>query len=349
MREKMVESIAESHDELLEKYLAGEESSNRRAEGRPSRRHDRQKITPVICGTAFKNKGVQPLLDAVVDYLPSPLDIPPVKGIDPDDEQPVIERQLDDDEPFSGLVFKIMTDPFVGQLAFFRVYSGHVESGTACSTRTKGTTERIGRLLQMHANKREEIKEVCAGDIGAAVGLRNVTTGDTICDRRTPIVLETMSLPGAGHRGRHRAEDQDRPGKDGHGARQADAGRPDVQGPHGRRRPSQTIIRAWASCTSRSSSTAWCASSTSARTSASRRSRIARPSRAKPRARAGSSASRAVRASTATSRCASSRSPRAGSSSSTRSSAARSRRSSSSRSSRASRKRWSAVSSPAIR
>ncbi|HEX8619093.1 MAG TPA: elongation factor G [Thermoanaerobaculia bacterium] len=193
-REKMVESIAESHDELLEKYLAGEtlEVSELKAALRDATIH--QKITPVLCGTAFKNKGVQPLLDAVVDYLPSPVDIPPVKGINPDNDS-VMERKASDDEPFAGLVFKIMTDPFVGQLAFFRVYSGRVESGTAVLNSTKGTTERVGRLLQMHANKREEIKEVRAGDIGAAVGLKSVTTGDTICDPKNAIVLETMIFP----------------------------------------------------------------------------------------------------------------------------------------------------------
>jgi elongation factor G len=193
-REKMVESIAESHDGLLEKYLAGEtlEVAELKAALRDATIH--QKITPVICGTAFKNKGVQPLLDAVVDYLPSPVDIPPVKGVNPDDES-FMERPATDDAPFSALVFKIMTDPFVGQLAFFRVYSGRVESGTAVLNSTKGTTERIGRLLQMHANKREEIKEVRAGDIGAAVGLRSVTTGDTICDKNLPIILETMVFP----------------------------------------------------------------------------------------------------------------------------------------------------------
>jgi elongation factor G len=193
-REKMVESIAESHDELLAKYLDGQplEIAELKAALREATIH--QKITPVICGTAFKNKGVQPLLDAVVDYLPSPVDIPPVKGVNPDDES-FIERPAEDDAPFSALVFKIMTDPFVGQLAFFRVYSGRVESGTAVLNSTKGTTERIGRLLQMHANKREEIKEVRAGDIGAAVGLRSVTTGDTICDKNLPIILETMNFP----------------------------------------------------------------------------------------------------------------------------------------------------------
>ncbi|HET7435004.1 MAG TPA: elongation factor G [Thermoanaerobaculia bacterium] len=194
LREKMVESIAESHDELLEKYLAGEPIEVAELKAALRDATIQQKITPVLCGTAFKNKGVQPLLDAVVDYLPSPLDIPPVKGVNPDDES-FIERKASDDEPFSALVFKIMTDPFVGQLAFFRVYSGTVESGTAVLNSTKGTTERIGRLLQMHANKREEIKEVRAGDIGAAVGLKSVTTGDTICDKNNAIVLETMNFP----------------------------------------------------------------------------------------------------------------------------------------------------------
>src|SRR5438876_4218185 len=193
-REKMVESIAEQHDELLEKYLGGETVEIGELKAALREATITQKITPVMCGSAFKNKGVQPLLDAVVDYLPSPIDIPPVKGINPDDES-FIERPADDDAPFAALIFKIMTDPFVGQLAFFRVYSGSIEQGTTVANSTKGNTERVGRLLQMHANKREEIKEVWAGDIGAAVGLRNVTTGDTICDRDKPIVLETMNFP----------------------------------------------------------------------------------------------------------------------------------------------------------
>ncbi len=193
-REKMVESIAEQHDELLEKYLAGETLGLDELKAALREATIAQKITPVLCGSAFKNKGVQPLLDAVVDYLPSPEDVPPIKGVNPDDET-FIERRAADDEPFAALVFKIMTDPFVGQLAFFRVYSGHVDSGSSVLNSTKGNTERIGRLLKMHANKREEIKEVWAGDIGAAVGLRNVTTGDTICERNRPIVLETMTFP----------------------------------------------------------------------------------------------------------------------------------------------------------
>src|SRR6202521_235776 len=193
-REKMVESIAEQHDELLEKYLAGETLGLDELKAALREATIAQKITPVMCGSAFKNKGVQPLLDAVVDYLPSPVDIPPVKGINPDDES-LIERKADDKEPFSALIFKIMTDPFVGQLAFFRVYSGHVESGTSVLNTTKGNTERIGRLLQMHANKRAEIREVGGGATAAPRGLRSVATGDRICLREKPIVLETMTFP----------------------------------------------------------------------------------------------------------------------------------------------------------
>ncbi len=193
-REKMVESIAESHDELLEKYLAGEALEIGELKAALREATLANKIIPVVCGSAFKNKGVQPLLDAVVDYLPSPIDIPPIKGVNPDNDKED-ERPTADDAPFAGLVFKIMTDPFVGQLAFFRVYSGHVESGTAVLNASKGSTERIGRILKMHANKREEIKEVWAGDIAAAVGLKNVTTGDTICDKNNPIALMAMNFP----------------------------------------------------------------------------------------------------------------------------------------------------------
>ena len=154
-------------------------------------------FVPVICGSAFKNKGVQPMLDAVVDFLPSPLDIPPVSGSDPDSKDPesLVERRADDKEPFSALAFKIMTDPFVGQLTFFRVYSGTLNAGSSVLNSTKGKTERVGRLLKMHANKREEIKEVNAGDIAAAVGLKSVTTGDTLCDEKKPVLLESMDFP----------------------------------------------------------------------------------------------------------------------------------------------------------
>ena len=202
-REKLIEKVSESDDQLLEKYLSGEAVTEAeitralRARTIASVRDDKQPtFVPVICGSAFKNKGVQPLLDAVVDFLPSPLDIPPVVGVNPrSKEGATTERRAADEEPFAALAFKIMTDPFVGQLTFFRVYSGVLQSGSSVVNATKGKTERIGRLLKMHANKREEIKEVYAGDIAAAVGLKSVTTGDTLCDEKQPIVLESMVFP----------------------------------------------------------------------------------------------------------------------------------------------------------
>jgi len=194
MRERLVEAVAETDDTLLEKYLSGQEVTVEEIVAALRRATVANALQPVLCGAAFKNKGVQPLLDAVVDFLPSPLDVPPVEGQDTD-AGTVVVRPSADDAPFSALVFKIMTDPFVGQLAFFRVYSGHVESGNSVLNATTGKSERIGRLLKMHANKREEISEVWAGDIAAAVGLKNVTTGDTICDPKAPVVLESMSFP----------------------------------------------------------------------------------------------------------------------------------------------------------
>jgi elongation factor G len=204
-REKLIEKVSESDDQLLEKYLSGEAVTEAeitralRARTIASVRDDKQPtFVPVICGSAFKNKGIQPLLDAVVDFLPSPLDIPPVEGLNPrskDADGATIQRSASDEQPFAALAFKIMTDPFVGQLTFFRVYSGVLQSGSSVVNATKGKTERIGRLLKMHANKREEIKEVYAGDIAAAVGLKSVTTGDTLCDEKQPIVLESMVFP----------------------------------------------------------------------------------------------------------------------------------------------------------
>jgi len=201
-REKLIEKVSEANDQLLEKYLAGEEISEDeikatlRRRAVESVRNEKAPFVPVICGSAFKNKGVQPLLDAVVDYLPSPVDIPAISGTDPRKrDETLVERPAADDAPFSALVFKIMTDPFVGQLAFIRVYSGVMTSGSSVYNATKGKSERVGRLLKMHANKREEIKEVYAGDIAAAVGLRSVTTGDTICDEKRPVVLEAMDFP----------------------------------------------------------------------------------------------------------------------------------------------------------
>ncbi len=192
--DKMVEIICEHDDLLLEKYLTGSAIPLDELKAGLRRATLSLKLVPVLCGSAFKNKGVQPLLDAVVDYLPSPVDLPPVVGTSHDGEEEV-SRKPEDDEPFSGLVFKIMTDPFVGQLAFFRAYSGTLKSGSYVYNSVRDSRERVGRLLKMHANKREEIKEVFAGDIAAAVGLRSVTTGDTICDENAPLILESMDFP----------------------------------------------------------------------------------------------------------------------------------------------------------
>jgi elongation factor G len=191
---QLIESVAENDDELLHKFLEGETITA--AELKKSLRKSviGLKLFPVLCGTAFKNKGVQTLLDAVVDYLPSPLDIPPTQGVDPDHPEKKLERKPADNEPFSGLAFKIMADSFVGQLVFVRVYSGHLKTGDGVVNTTRGKSERIGRLLKMHANKREEISEIYAGDICACVGLKNVTTGDTICSEKAPILLESITF-----------------------------------------------------------------------------------------------------------------------------------------------------------
>lgn len=193
-REKMIEELSSNDDSLMEKYLAGEELTV--AEIRSAIRTStiNIQICPVICGSAFKNKGVQNLLDAVIDYMPAPTDIPPITGVVEGSDEP-ITRESSDDAPFSALAFKIMTDPFVGQLCFFRVYSGFISAGSYVYNSTKGKKERIGRILQMHANKREEIKEVRAGDIAAAVGLKSTTTGDTLCDDNKPVILESIEFP----------------------------------------------------------------------------------------------------------------------------------------------------------
>ncbi len=194
-REKMVESAAEASEELMEKYLGGEELAEAEIINALRTRTLATEIVPMYCGSAFKNKGVQRMLDAVIDFLPSPVDIPPVQGIDENDEEKKLERKADDNEKFSALAFKIMTDPFVGQLIFFRVYSGKINSGDTVYNPVKQKKERLGRILQMHANQREEIKEVLAGDIAAAVGLKDATTGDTLCDPSAPIILERMVFP----------------------------------------------------------------------------------------------------------------------------------------------------------
>jgi elongation factor G len=194
-REKMIESISEFDDQLFEKFIEGTAITTAEIRAGIRKATIALKIFPVICGTAFKNKGVQTMLDAVVDYLPSPLDIPPVEGTDIDDPEKTIVRKPSDTEPFAALVFKIMTDPYVGQLAFFRVYSGSLKSGDSVYNVAKRRKERIGRLLRMHANKREDIQEILAGDICAAVGLKTVSTGDTICDDEHPVVLESIDFP----------------------------------------------------------------------------------------------------------------------------------------------------------
>lgn len=193
-REHMLESVVETDDELMEKYFGGEEITEEEIKKAIRIATISGVIVPVLCGTAFKNKGIQPLLDAVVAYMPSPLDVGSVKGIDPKTEAPM-ERQPSDDEAFSALAFKILTDPFVGRLSFFRVYSGILNKGSYVLNSTKGKKERMGRLLQMHANKREELDVVYSGDIAAAVGLKETTTGDTLCDENKPIILEKMEFP----------------------------------------------------------------------------------------------------------------------------------------------------------
>ena len=193
-REKLIESVAETDEELMMKFLEGEELTLQEIKTAIRKETIAGTMVPMLCGSAYRNKGVQMMLDAVLDYMPSPLDIPPIKGVNPDTGEEDV-RKTSDSEPFSALAFKIMADPFVGKLAFFRVYSGTLQSGSYVYNSTKGKKERIGRILQMHANKREEIQEVYAGDIAAAVGLKDTTTGDTLCDDKKEIILESMEFP----------------------------------------------------------------------------------------------------------------------------------------------------------
>ena len=192
--QKLLESVAETDEALMEKYFEEGTLSEEEIKEGLHRGCIRNELIPVLCGSSYKNKGVQPLLDAMVEYLPAPLDVPAIKGVEPDTQEE-IERHSSDDEPFAALAFKIMTDPFVGKLAFFRVYSGKIEQGATVYNPNTRRRERIGRLLRMHANHREEVKEVLAGEIAAAVGLKNATTGDTLCDEEHPIILESMEFP----------------------------------------------------------------------------------------------------------------------------------------------------------
>ena len=193
-RSAMVESIAEQDEVLFEKYCAGEDISVDELKAALRKATIANKIVPVTCGTSYKNKGVQKLLDAIIDFMPSPVDIPSIKGVNPDTDEEM-ERHASDDEPFSALAFKIMTDPYVGKLCFFRVYSGKVETGTTVYNSSKGQRERCGRILQMHSNDRKDIDVCYAGDIAAMVGVKNTTTGDTLCDENHPVILESMEFP----------------------------------------------------------------------------------------------------------------------------------------------------------
>ncbi len=261
-REKLIEKVSEHDDALLEKYLHGQDISEEeikrvlRQRVIQSVRNEPTPFTVVFCGSAFKNKGVQPLLDAVVDYLPSPLDVPPITGLDPNaKEETLIERPASDKAPFAALAFKLMTDPFVGQLTFIRVYSGVLTAGSSVYNSTKKRTERVGRLLKMHANKREEIKEVYAGDIAAAVGLKHVSTGDTLCDEKHPVVLESMDFPEPVIALAIEPKTKSDQEKLGVGLQKLMAEDPTFR-VRPMTRPARSSSPGWASCTSRSSSTA---------------------------------------------------------------------------------------------
>ena len=193
-RDKLLEAVSDFDEEIMELYLEGEDVPADKIRTAIRKATVAVEMVPVVCGTSYKNKGVQKLLDAIVDYMPSPLDVPPVEGVNPKTEE-VEYRHADDEAPFSALAFKIMTDPYVGKLGFFRVYSGTLETGKTVMNSTKGVRERVGRILQMHANHREDLTQVWSGDIAAAVGLKNTTTGDTLCDEKAPIVLESMEFP----------------------------------------------------------------------------------------------------------------------------------------------------------
>ena len=192
-RTELVEKICEMDDDLMMEYLEGEEPSMETLKATLRKATCECTAVPVCCGTAYRNKGVQKLLDAVIEFMPSPLDIPPIQGVDEDGNDVV--RHSSDEEPFSALAFKIMTDPFVGKLAYFRVYSGTMNSGSYVLNASKGKKERVGRILQMHANKRAELDKVYSGDIAAAIGFKFTSTGDTLCDERNPVILESMEFP----------------------------------------------------------------------------------------------------------------------------------------------------------
>ncbi len=227
-RHALLETVAETDDALLEKYFGGEELTVAEIKGAIRKLTVNSEIYPVLCGSAFKNRGVQPMLDAVVDFLPSPLDVPAIEGRNPRNEEEIIERHADANEPFAALAFKIAVHPFFGRLTYIRVYSGHLDSGGQVVNSTKSKKERIGKIFQMHANKENPVDSVTAGHIYAVIGLKDTTTGDTLCDPDNQVVLESMTFPEPGHRGRDRAQDQGRPGEAGSRDPEARRGGPDV-------------------------------------------------------------------------------------------------------------------------
>ena len=227
-REMLLETVAESDEHLLEKHFGGEGLTVAEIKGAIRKLTVNSELYPVLCGSAFKNRGVQPMLDAVVDYLPSPLDVPAIEAHDPKNEEVIIERHADRDEPFTALAFKIVTHPFFGRLTYIRVYSGHLDSGGQVVNSTKGKKERIGKIFQMHANKENPVDSVTAGHIYAVIGLKDTTTGDTLSDSAQPGRPRVDDVPRAGHRGRDRAQDEGRPGEAGSRDPEARRGGPDV-------------------------------------------------------------------------------------------------------------------------
>lgn len=339
-RAHLVEAAAEANDELTLKFLDGEELSVEEIKAALRQRTIANEIVPTILGSSFKNKGVPLMLDAVIDYLPAPSEIPAIRGTDPDDEEKHLERHADDKEPFSALAFKIATDPFVGTLTFARVYSGVLSSGNAVLNSVKGKKERIGRMVQMHANQRAEIKDVCAGDIAALIGMKDVTTGDTLCDLDKPIILERMDFPDPVIS--VAVEPKTKADQEKMGIAWASWPRRTRHSAYvPTKRPARPSSRAWASCTWTSSSTACAASSTSRPTSASRRWLTGKKSAIPARSRAVLCASPAAVANTAIAGSVSPPATRARKawSSSTRSSAAWYRASTYPRSRRASKSR----------
>ena len=309
-RNILIEAVAENDEELMEKYLEGEEITREELKAAIRKETIANTLVPVVCGSSYKNKGVQKLLDAIVDYMPAPTDIPDIKGVNPETEEPET-RPSSDDAPFAALAFKIATDPFVGKLAYFRVYSGKVEAGTTVYNSVKDCRERMGRILQMHSNHRKDIDCCYAGDIAAVVGLKNTTTGDTLCDENHPIILESMKFPEPVIRvaiePKTKAGNEKSPRPRPATRRWASPWpswlrRTPPSRPTPTRRPVRPSSPAWASCTWRSSLTVCCVSSRSKRTSAHLRSPTVRPSARLPTRRPSTPVSLVVRASTVTSR-----------------------------------------------